>query len=59
MYKLTQPERIFNNDASEFREIEILTKIKEICPHCGLKLCTCANKYTIDLDDDEEENAAK
>lgn len=54
MYKLTQPERIFNEDVSEVREYEILTKIKDICPHCGLKLCTCANKYIMNLDDDEE-----
>ena len=54
MYLQTQPKNIFDEEPPENQEIELLANIKEICPHCGLKLCTCARKYLIDPEEDEE-----
>ncbi|EAS02900.1 WD domain, G-beta repeat protein (macronuclear) [Tetrahymena thermophila SB210] len=46
-YKETQPEAVLDVEdrVKELEEQKFLQKIKEICPSCGLKICTCKNRY--------------
>ncbi len=53
-YKDTQPELVVNDNVRETKEFEYLQGIKSICPHCGLKLCTCLKKDVYEEEDDEE-----
>ncbi len=49
-YKETQPTQIFNGAPAEQKQFEMLSTIKKICPHCGLKLCTCARRHIYDYE---------
>ena len=55
-YSETQPKQIFNDAPVEQKEFTFLSKIEKICPHCGLKLCTCARKHIYDYEQDLEED---
>lgn len=46
-YKETQPEAVLDVEdrVKELEEQKYLQKLKEICPSCGLKICTCKNRF--------------
>ena len=58
-YNFTQPQPIYHESPSDTKQFQFLQTIKQICPQCGLKLCTCVRKQFYDSqdeqDDDEEE----
>jgi WD repeat-containing protein 70 len=60
-YEFTQPQPIFHESPSDTKEFQFLQTLEKICPHCGLKLCTCVRKEFYDSQDeqDEEEEPAK
>ena len=39
---------------SDTKEFEFLQTIEKICPHCGLKLCTCVRKEYYDSQDEQD-----
>jgi hypothetical protein len=49
-YRETQPRKIFDNRDQEGKVAAYLRGKGRICPMCGLRVCTCKNKYVMDRD---------
>ncbi|CAD8102096.1 unnamed protein product [Paramecium sonneborni] len=43
-YKNTQPVQIYDYSVNQQQEHTLLSSIKKICPHCGMKICACKRK---------------
>lgn len=50
-YKETQPVAVLDVEdrVKELEEQKYLQKLKDICPSCGLKICTCKERFKFDL----------
>ncbi|EGR27210.1 WD repeat protein [Ichthyophthirius multifiliis] len=50
-YQKTQPKAVLDieDKVQELDEQKFLQKIKQICPYCGLKLCTCKDRFRLTL----------
>lgn len=48
-YQHTQPVNILDPDAQEGEQLQLLSAIKEKCPKCGLKVCTCSKRLEFEL----------
>ncbi|KRX04929.1 WD40-repeat-containing domain [Pseudocohnilembus persalinus] len=44
VYQKTQPVQILDEESKQSEEQAYLSSIQKICVHCGLKICTCANR---------------